>query len=373
MDIKADIIFLGKRDHDDPLYRFYFDTLRAQLIYRGFSVKLVSPDEDLSSHLSSNRPTIINFFYKDRDASQSIKRVAEKNFLSLSFCSDIDSYADYADAYQVADIFVCPSEMHQQVLRSVFDLPIYCLREAIDPILEKMHPVNWNKKTVDLVWFGFSESYQKSMVALEAVIISALQNGSINSFSVISGESLEEQLPSEFTFIRYETNTFAESLGSFAFTILSHIPLDLHLNTFIKSPNKACSSIMSGMIPICSNTPNYQSLLKKSGLENYLFDSPEGLLNILSKLRDLSASADLQSQLNLASQYVSSHFSAQAQCDQYLEIIDSFDGSNVLDGSSQKRALKFYNPPIAPIKLRFYWRQQFAKLRQILGKIMSNY
>jgi len=368
MDIKVDIIFLGRRDHDDPLHRFYFDTLCAQLIYRGFSVKLVSPDENLSDYISENRPAFINFFYKDRDAIQSIKKIAERNFLSLAFCSDIDSYDDYADADQVADVFVSPSEMHQQVLRYVFDLPNYCLREAIDPILEKIHSVNLNKKTVDLVWFGFPESYQKSMVALEAVIVSALQDGFINSFSVISGDSLEGQLPPEFTFIRYETNTFAEKLRSFTFTILSHIPLDLNLNTFIKSPNKACSSIMSGMIPICSNTPNYYALLKKSGLENYLFDSPESLLNILRKLRDLSASADLQSQWSYASQYISAHFSAQAQCDEYLEIIDSFRGSNLTLGRTQKRALKLYSPSIAPIKLRFYWRQQIAKVRQFFGK-----
>jgi len=371
MDINADIIFLGRCDHDDPLHRFYFDTLRAQLIYRGFSVKLVSPDEDLSTHISGDKPTVINFFYKDSDAIQSINKIAERNFLSLSFCSDVDAYSDYADAYQVADVFFCPSEMHQQVLRYALDLPIYCLREAVDPILEKIHPVNVNKKTVDLVWFGFPESYQKSMVVLESVIVSALQDGSINSFSVISGDSLEELLPSEFTFIRYETNVFAEKLRSFTFTILSHIPSDLHLNTFIKSPNKACTSIMSGMIPICSNTPNYHSLLKNAGLENYLFDSPESLLNILRKVRDLSASTDFQIQWNYASQYVSSHFSAQAQCDEYLEIIDSFGGSNLILSRATRQVLKFYNPPVAPIKLRFYLRQQFAKLRQIFGKKKS--
>ena len=368
MDIKVDIIFLGRRDHDDPLHRFYFDTLCAQLIYRGFSIKLVSPDEDLSNHISENRPAFINFFYKDRDAIQSMKKIAERNFLSLAFCSDIDSYADYADAYQVADAFVSPSEMHQQVLRCVYDLPVYCLREAVDPILESTHSVNLNKKSVDLVWFGFPESYQKSMVALEVAIISALQDESINSFSVISGDSLEGQLPPEFTFIRYETNTFAEKLRSFTFTILSHIPLDLHLNTFIKSPNKACSSIMGGMIPICSNTPNYCALLKKSGLENYLFDSPASLLSILRQLRDLSASTDLQAQWKYASQYISNHFSVQAQCDEYLEIIGSLGGSNLTLGHAQKPALKLYIPSIAPIKLRFYWRQQIAKVRQIFGK-----
>lgn len=369
MDIKVNIIFLGRRDHDDPLHRFYFDALSTQLIYRGFFVSLVSPDEDLSSYISGDRLTVINFFYKDRDAIQSIKKIAGKNFLSLSFCSDVDSYADYADAYQVADAFVCPSEMHQQVLQYVFDLPNYCLREAIDPILEKIHLVNLNKKTVDLVWFGFPESYQKSMLALEAVIVRALQERSINSFSVISGDSIEEQLPSEFTFIRYETNTFAEKLRSFAFTILSHIPLDLHLNTFIKSPNKACSSIASGMIPICSKTPNYYALLKKSGLENYLFDSPDSLLNILRKLRDLSASPDLQIQWSYANQYISNHFSVHAQCDEYLEILDSLRGCNLTFGPTQKPVLKLYSPPVAPIKLRFYWRQQIAKVRQIFRKI----
>jgi hypothetical protein len=125
---------------------------------------------------------------------------------------------------------------------------------------------------------------------------------------------------------------------------------------------------MSGMIPICSKTPNYLSLLKKAGLENYLFDSPESLLNILRKIRGLSASVDLQSQWNHASQYVSSHFSAHAQCHEYLQIIDSFSGSNLTLGRAPRRALKFYNPLVAPIKLRFYWRQQFAKLRQIFGK-----
>jgi hypothetical protein len=125
---------------------------------------------------------------------------------------------------------------------------------------------------------------------------------------------------------------------------------------------------MSGMIPICSNTPNYCALLKKLGLENYLFDSPEGLLSVLRQLRDLSASADLQAQWNYASQYVSNHFSVQAQCDEYLEIIGSLGGSNLMPGHAQKPSLKLYSTTVAPIKLRFYLRQQITKVRQIFGK-----
>lgn len=365
METKVDIIFLGDHDHGDPLYRIYFDTLSSELIFRGFTVHKVSPKENLSNYLNGRAQVIINFFYKDRDSIRAIQLQTKQNLSVFCFCSDIDSYLDYRDAYEVADCLICPSEAHKQVLQYVYDLPIYYLKEAIDPTLTQVQHLNQASDGARVVWFGFPESYYKSMVGLESTIIQALGEKLIESFSVISAESLEAKLPREFNFIKYDVDNFAKHLSQFNVTILSHIPMDLRVNTLIKSPNKACSAIVSGLIPICSDTPNYRVFLAEIGLQDQLFDSPKALLNVLGRLAERSITS-LENEWVGASGSIRDKFSAAKQCRDYLEIIDSCDAQiSGLQGRN-RGDINFYSPPVEDIKLRFYFRQQLKKVKKML-------
>ena len=62
------------------------------------------------------------------------------------------------------------------------------------------------------------------------------------------------------------------------------MPLDLAINSWIKSSNKAISGLMAGLIPIASDTPNYRIEMEAAGLEHLLFDSPAQLDRILAGL-----------------------------------------------------------------------------------------
>ena len=65
--------------------------------------------------------------------------------------------------------------------------------------------------------------------------------------------------------VEFDLATFARVTGNFDYVILSHLPLDLKVNSMIKSPNKAVTALCSGLIPLASNTPNYKSLLRGWG------------------------------------------------------------------------------------------------------------
>lgn len=366
-----EIIFLSERDHGDPLCRFYFDSLASQLSIGCKTFRWISPKDDLNVLLDSSAEYIVNFFYKDIDAINAIKRLNDKQITSISFCSDVENYAEYQLAYEVADIFVCPSLMHQNILRYVYDLPIYVLREAIDPILKQVSDRKFTAASTNLVWFGFSESYLRSMVSLEPIVIEALKSKWINSFAVISSQSIRESLPAEFHFIEYGAEKFEDQIQAFDFAILSHVPLDLHLNTLIKSPNKAISAIVSGLIPICSDTPNYRLFMDELQLGSYLFPSQGDLKRILKDLSNHLAREDVGSKWRHANEIVHSLYSAESQCDEYFKILEKLPIQS--DGLAVRRSagVRLYNAPNTEIKLRFYWRQQLKKLRHKFGLIKS--
>ena len=56
------------------------------------------------------------------------------------------------------------------------------------------------------------------------------------------------------------------------------------MNSYIKSPNKAITAILAGLIPICSDTPAYHGVLSRFGLDRLLFSSPLQLGSILKAL-----------------------------------------------------------------------------------------
>ncbi len=368
----SNFIFLGKPDWNDPLYRMYFETLVLELRKRNYQVDLVEPEHGLFIPDCPDKTTIVNFFYKDIDSIKLLKQVSNKRILKLCFTSDIESYQAYAEAYTVADAFLCPSPLHKKMLDHVFALPSYLLREAIDPIVAANPGStlirNYAKK---IVWFGFPESYRRSMPILEPIISEALAKRNIDSFSVISGYGLKKDLPAEFIFLEYQSHMLMSELGKFNYALLSHLPLDAHINTFIKSPNKAISAIMSGVIPITSTTPNYEVVLRSAGLKRYLFDSPQTLLNIFGRLsRDGEAS--YQEDINIAQESIQNHYSSENQCVEYLNSIDDLNKKILQDDFFKtKVSLKFFEEPEEEIKLRFYYRQQFKKLKKFFSKMFS--
>ncbi len=358
-------IFLSQKEWDDPLFRFYFDTLARELGNQNYLVEFVNPCDTLEKLVEPNHHLIINFFYKDTDAIRAITKLEGGSFKTVCFASDVENYEVYEDAYRVADAFICPSEMHKRVLGYAFDLPIYQLIEAIDPLISASEskvpaPIEGRR----LVWFGYPESYRRSMPIFENTIQKALELGYIDSFSVISLESLKNELPSAFRFLSFTTSQLTIELKEHDLALLNHVPLDLSINSFIKSANKAVSSIASGLIPICSDTPNYRELMNSLGLQRYLFESPKTLEEIL-KILAQTENTQLNSYLNVAYRYIEEHYRATNQTHLYLKIVADLKMQNPRH-LIENVPLKFFKSPDSEIKLRFYVRQQWAKLKKLL-------
>jgi len=362
------IIFLGKKYWDDPLFRMYFETLVCTLKKKNCPTFFAETEVELAALLhseNSDSSFIVNFFYKDQDAIKAINRLADPTVKTICFTSDIESYDAYRSAYSVSDAFVCPSAMHKEVLGYVFDLPVYTLIEAVDPILGATNLNQPSFSRTKLVWFGFPESYLRSMPSLEATISEVLIRGYVDSFTVISLETLKKQLPSEFLFLPYATDKLANQLREHDFSLLSHIPLDLHLNTLTKSANKALSAIAAGLIPICSNTPNYSSMLSSVKLDDFLFHTPRELLNILRGLKGRPAN-ELQGRWQEANEIASSLYSVDRQSSDYIEIVTKLGTKVIPSSKTQKQEIKLFTARKEDIKFRFYWRQQIRKLKDLL-------
>lgn len=363
------VIFLGQWNDQDPLFRIYFQTLSKSLKRNQFNVLIQGQDFDKLSELEHHN-LIINFFYKDQNAVKEIEPIQLSESVVICFGSDIFSFSDYANSCSVADMFVCPSKIHQLMLKTTINKPVEILVEALDPLIQGASLMP-NLSTRRLVWFGFPESYSKSMVTIAPVIQLALRNGWIDSFTVISLPTLKPTLPNEFEFINYDENTVSKQLSEFDFSLLSHFPLDGHINTYIKSSNKAVYSVMSGLLPICSSTPNYQDFLSEIDLKKFLFQSPDELASLLSSLKNIDRGL-LISDWTAAHEKTMKNYSAGAQLDSYTKMLNSYVSDRVsIQESKDLIPVVTFSVPEPVIKFRFYLRQKKKRIFSVLKKLLQ--
>jgi hypothetical protein len=74
--------------------------------------------------------------------------------------------------------------------------------------------------------------------------------------------------------------------SAFGYSLLSHFPYDLRLHSYIKSPNKLITSLVRGLVPISSNTPNYREFMSQYDLTRFMFSSGSDLVKIFNELAD---------------------------------------------------------------------------------------
>jgi len=136
------------------------------------------------------------------------------------------------------------------------------------------------------------------MSSILPVIQNSLAERTINGFEVIIDENRFNKdfgNPFGLATIPYDNTTFRMIAQRFDYALLSHFPLDLTINSYIKSPNKAVTALLSGMIPLASDTPSYRALFTRFGLEKFLFSSPEHLDALLDRLDPVADSLAVQS------------------------------------------------------------------------------
>ena len=272
-----------------------FPLLRGLQSLPGVTARHVVPTPGVP--LTIDRPTCILFIYCAETAIPHLRdlRRGPHQVLIVALGADIYKFDEYARLHDFVDFYVMPTDIHRQVLAYQVYRPVYTLAECLDPIgLPSIaepgtdpggFPIRRGRRAY---WFGHSESFEKGMASLMPVITANVASQVIGDFRVIlneAGFANRFGIPT----IPYSGATFRTQAGQFDYAILSHLPLDLHVNSWIKSPNKAVTALMAGTIPLASDTLNYRALLGRFGLEKFLFCSA---MDLDRKLRSLDPVTD---------------------------------------------------------------------------------
>ena len=170
--------------------------------------------------------------------------------------SDVYAMDFYFAWAERAAFYLAPTPEHRAVIRSFLPTEVFVVNEPLDPMADVPFPREASGFDGWLYWFGYPESFDKGMRHLLPVIGSAVDDGKIRP----------------------------RILATAQFILLSHFAYDLHVNSSIKTDNKALLTLHAGAIPIASDTPGYGRLLRRIGLHQCLFDGPAGLHAILSNL-----------------------------------------------------------------------------------------
>jgi hypothetical protein len=273
-------VFVGHADRENASLRIHFLALRDALKDAG--VDVVVAGNALASIAVDGRTCLITY-YGDIELFREIRRngMAERCGLVVCFGSDIRKLSQYLTLVDVVDVFAMPSQHHADVLGLQCSVPVRVVREIVDPLAGDGCSVSPGRRAV---WFGYPESYYRGMRAFEKTVLSALQQGNLERFALITNGASIDPRAHQFETLPFSVDSFAAALRGFTYALLSHTPGDLHLNSLIKSPNKVITAIKAGLVPIASATPNYSSVMEELGLQKYLFASPMHLGRLLGRL-----------------------------------------------------------------------------------------
>lgn len=292
---------------------------------RAIGADILLHNGDRNVPLAIDRPTCLLFHYSDGPAIDVIRarRSNSERVIVICLACDIYSYQPYINLHSDVDYFLAPTKLHCWTLASQLYKPVHFLPECIDPTaVGERTPPRRNEPGRRLVWFGYSESFTKSMVSLLPIVLEHRRRGTIERFAlIVDKDNLLAKYgnPFDLELIDYDASDFLKQLQASDYTILSHFALDLTLNSYIKSPNKAITSLIAGLVPLCSNTPNYRDVLDEHGLSQFTFSSPAELDALLTRL-DPVADAAVVRQSDAAAHLMQGYSTARI-CERFLAIL----------------------------------------------------
>lgn len=311
----------------------------------------------------------ICFHYNDVKAINFLRENKPKliNTRFICFGSDIYNFEKYSSLEKIVDIFILPTNLHKSILSSQITTSIFSLTEPVDPIAlvdfeNTKFPIKRSKK---LCWYGYPESFYKSMLSLTPIINSNIDSGAIHDFTLITDI---KRFPNDFNhrIKSFDTNRLAKDLRAYDYTLLSHLPLDLHINSLIKSPNKAITALIAGVIPLASDTPAYRELFVSLGLERFLFDSPKSLDKLLKRLNpDEDSSFIHESNIPLK---ILNKFNYSNTTEEFLNIIQIYQN----ESASFTSLADFKSPPsyVEFTADRLSVRNRFSRVMKKLQTIL---
>lgn len=216
----------------------------------------------------------------------------------------------------ISDIIFTPTKYHKLFIESICDNRVEILPDSIDYQIDTPYnKIHTDKDQLKVCWFGYPESYNKSMGVYHPVIEELINQDRIE-YTIISKGF---KLPPHINFIEFNHNNFPEDLKKFDLCILSHAPLDYDINTFVKSPNKLSLAISLGVPCITSKTPSYRDLLSECLLEEYCFSSVNEFKSLIYKM---SSSNIRNEYLKKSQQTVINNFSYKTLGKTFLDKIN---------------------------------------------------
>lgn len=138
-------------------------------------------------------------------------------------------------------------------------------------------------KPLKVVWFGYPESFNKSMSWHLPAIKSLVESNEIEFHVITRNSSYGKK--SFFTIHQYDQKSFLTLLDGFDICLLSHTPNDFSVSTYSKSENKAVLSINQGLPIVATRTPAYKRLMTACHTSEYLFSSNSELVSAIRLLK----------------------------------------------------------------------------------------
>ena len=241
-------------------------------------------EEEMSVINISSTDVILFHFYDLNALNFSILHGSGKKL--VCFICDIYNL-DYIYKLDNLNItFVVPTDLHAKILCPLINSRIEVIPEPIDSIALPKNGLSEIplKNNYNICWFGYPEAYYKSL----SKIMKTLNNNEVfekNEFNIITRK--DEILSEEFEHFTFDINNFYSICSNFNYSILSHYSFDMSLNTFCKSPNKLITSLVRGLVPFFSNTPNYKLLSDEYNLNNLIFNNSEELFELIKMRKSI--------------------------------------------------------------------------------------
>lgn len=268
---------------ESALARLQSDPLFAGLAARlPGEVQCARPE---NAHVQIQRPSHVVFHHDDNVGASlacQIKKATTCRVICLA--ADIYGLDRYVRLAEFVDLFTVPTDAHRDVLGSALWVPVAVLPEGIDSIAlpQPSDDPGATCESGRVCWFGYPESFQKSLFH---ILDRAIEESGMARDEIALITDVRREVCPDVRHLPFSPATFHRLTGGFSHALLSHFAYDLHLNTWIKSPNKLITSLVRGLTPIVSLTPSYRPLIEEFGLAEFAFRNGSELADRLRAAR----------------------------------------------------------------------------------------
>jgi glycosyltransferase involved in cell wall biosynthesis len=264
---------------------------------------------------------MINSLHIDLDIYKEFKEVIQKrrrNSVIMLVVGDFlsDSIKALHDYEKFVDVFLVPTPEMRNLMQAFTERPIEILFDPIDFCL-----TNSSTRTptsggpLRVAWYGYPESYGKSMAAYDETLFRLHEKGEIE-YNIITKND-HYGVMKNCIIHEYKRDNFLSLLQTFDVCVLSHASLDFSIGPFLKSENKAVLAINQGLPAVASRTPAYERFLIGCGLEEYLFSSNIELIDALKRLQHYH---ERERYLKLSQDIVLQKYNCHRMAEQWLQI-----------------------------------------------------